>query len=126
MVGGGDTLVPPGVVTRTLTVPAACAGAVALICVPAGCPVDAGFSEKVVAATVPNNTLVAPVNVVPVIVILVAFGPLRRRDLADDGVRLGDLDRQRLGGICSVGGGVGVDDLHREKRRSRPWWVCPR
>ena len=62
-------LVPDGVVTVTSTVPAACAGEVALIWL-------AVFTVNV-AAVVPNFTAVAPVNPVPAIVTLVppALGP---------------------------------------------------
>src|SRR5439155_27006024 len=52
-------LVPPAVVTVTSTVPAAPAGAVAVICV-------ALLTVKAVAAVVPNFTADAPVNPVPV------------------------------------------------------------
>ena len=54
-------LVPFGVVTRTLTVPAAPAGDVAVIWV-------ALLIVKPVAAVAPNATAVAPVRLVPVIV----------------------------------------------------------
>ena len=52
-------LVPPGVVTVMSTVPAAPAGAVAVICV-------ALLGVKAVALTEPNFTADAPVNPVPV------------------------------------------------------------
>jgi hypothetical protein len=63
-------LLPAGVVTTTLTAPAAPAGTVAVIEV-------AFTTEKDVAAAPPKVTLVAPVNVVPVMVTLVppAVGP---------------------------------------------------
>ena len=54
-------LVPPGPVTVTSTVPAAPAGAVAVMEV-------ALLTVKVEAAVVPNFTAVAPVKLVPVIV----------------------------------------------------------
>jgi hypothetical protein len=54
-------LVPPGVVTVTLTAPALSAGAVAVMLVP---PV----TVKLVAFVPPNLTAVAPVKLVPVIV----------------------------------------------------------
>jgi hypothetical protein len=57
-------LVPPGVVTKTSYSPAAWAGEVAVIWVDA-------TTVKLVAATVPKSTLVAPVNPVPVMVTLV-------------------------------------------------------
>ena len=62
--------VPPGVVTDTFTAPAAFAGVVAVIDV-------ALTTVKLVAATPPNVTAVAPVKLVPVIVTLVppATGP---------------------------------------------------
>src|SRR4051794_8245414 len=56
--------VPLGVVTVTSTVPAECAGAVAVIDV-------ALLTVKVVAGVAPNATAVAPVNDVPVMVTLV-------------------------------------------------------
>ena len=64
-------LVPPTVVTVTSTVPAACAGDVAVICV-------ALSTVKLAAAVAPKFTAVAPVNSVPVIVTDVppAAGPL--------------------------------------------------
>jgi len=63
--------VPPGVVTVTLTAPAAPAGAVAVTDV-------AEFTTTPVAAVAPNLTEVAPVRFVPVIVTDVppAAGPL--------------------------------------------------
>ena len=63
-------LVPPGVVTVMLTVPADSAGAVAVMLV-------APLIVKLVAAVDPNLTAVAPVRLVPVIVTLVppASGP---------------------------------------------------
>ena len=62
--------VPPGVITATSTAPAACAGVVAVM-------VFALTTVKLVAATPPNVTAVAPVKLVPVIVTLVppATGP---------------------------------------------------
>jgi len=57
-------LVPPGVVTVTLTVPALSAGEVAVI------EVDE-LTVKPVAAVLPKSTAVAPVKFVPVIVTLV-------------------------------------------------------
>ncbi len=64
-------LVPAGVVTVTLTIPAAPAGDVMVICV-------AEFTVRPVPAVVPNLTAVAPVNPVPVIVTTVppTRGPL--------------------------------------------------
>jgi hypothetical protein len=56
-------LVPPGVVTVTSTVPAACAGAVAVIDVSL-------LTVKVVAAVAPKLTALAPVKPVPVMVTL--------------------------------------------------------
>ncbi len=63
-------LVPPTVVTVTSTVPAVPAGAVALMLVPL-------LTVKVVAAVEPNDTPVAPVKLVPVIVTVFppAVGP---------------------------------------------------
>ncbi len=63
-------LVPEGAVTVTSTVPAACAGAVAVIWF-------ALSTVKVVAAVAPKSTAVAPVNPVPAIVTEVppAAGP---------------------------------------------------
>ena len=63
-------LVPPGVVTVMLTVPADSAGATALMLV-------APLIVKLVAAVEPNLTAVAPVKLVPVIVTLFppAVGP---------------------------------------------------
>jgi hypothetical protein len=63
-------LVPAGVVTEMLRAPAACAGAIAVICVPE-------TTVNFVAATDPKRTLVAPVRPVPVMVTLVppAVGP---------------------------------------------------
>ena len=63
-------LPPAGVVTTTLTAPAAPAGTVAVIVV-------AFTTEKDVAAVPPKVTLVAPVKVVPVMVTLFppAVGP---------------------------------------------------
>ena len=63
-------LLPLGVVTMTLAVPAAPAGVVAVIVV-------AFPTETPVAAAPPKVTLVAPVKVVPVMVTLVppAVGP---------------------------------------------------
>ena len=64
-------LVPPGVVTTTLAVPAAWAGAVTVI--------EVGlFTTRLVAAVPPMVTPVAPVKLVPVMVMLVppAIGPL--------------------------------------------------
>ncbi len=63
-------LVPPAVVTVTSTVPAVPAGAVAVIRV-------ALLTVKVVAAVGPNDTPVAPVRFVPVIVTVFppAVGP---------------------------------------------------
>ena len=62
--------VPAGVVTVTLTVPPACAGATAEIWV-------AELTVKLVAAVPPKDTAVAPVKLVPVIVTCVppASGP---------------------------------------------------
>ena len=57
-------LVPPVVVTRTFTVPALPAGAVAVICV-------ALLTVKPVAAVAPKVTAVVPVKPVPVMVTLV-------------------------------------------------------
>ena len=57
-------LLPAGVVTMTLTAPAAPTGVVAVIVV-------AFTTETDVAATPPNVTLVVPVKVVPVMVTLV-------------------------------------------------------
>ena len=65
-------LVPPGVVTVILTIPAArAAGEVMVILVPE-------FTVRPVPAVVPNLTAVAPVNPVPVTVTRVppAVGPL--------------------------------------------------
>src|SRR5262245_19968808 len=56
--------VPPAVVTETSTAPAACAGVIAMIVV-------ALSTVKLVAATPPIVTAVAPVKFVPVIVMLV-------------------------------------------------------
>jgi hypothetical protein len=56
--------VPPGPVTVTLTVPAACAGEVAVIDV-------ALLTTKLVAAVEPKWTAVAPLKLVPVMVTLV-------------------------------------------------------
>ena len=63
-------LVPPGLVTRRLTVPVP-AGAVAVICV-------AESTVKPVAAVAPKLTAVTPVKPVPVITTLVppTSGPL--------------------------------------------------
>ncbi len=60
----GEFAVPPAVVTETVTAPAACAGAVAVICV-------ALLTVKLVAGVLPKVTAVAPVRFVPVIVTLV-------------------------------------------------------
>ncbi|PMQ03042.1 hypothetical protein JaAD80_28965 [Janthinobacterium sp. AD80] len=57
-------LVPPGVVTRTSTVPALPAGAVAVICV-------ALFTVKPEAAVAPKVTAVVPPNPVPVMMTVV-------------------------------------------------------
>ena len=54
-------LVPPGVVTRTLAVPAVPAGVVAVMVV-------AVTTTTAVAAVPPNVTAVAPVKLVPVMV----------------------------------------------------------
>ena len=51
--------VPPAVVTMTLTVPTASAGAIAVICV-------AELTVKLLAAVLPNITAVAPVKLAPV------------------------------------------------------------
>jgi hypothetical protein len=63
-------LVPPGVVTRMLSAQGLCAGDTAVISV-------ADFTVKLVAASAPKTTFVAPVNAVPVIVTVVppATGP---------------------------------------------------
>ena len=63
-------LLPAGVVTMTLTAPAAPTGVVAVIVV-------ASTTATLVAAAPPKVTLVAPVKVVPVMVTLVppAVGP---------------------------------------------------
>ena len=63
-------LVPFGVVTVTSTAPAACAGDVAVIEV-------AFTTAKLAAAVPPNDTAVAPVKLVPLMVMLVppAAGP---------------------------------------------------
>ena len=63
-------LVPLGVVTVTSTAPAACAGEVAVIEV-------ALTTAKLAAAVPPNDTAVAPVKLLPVMVTLVppAIGP---------------------------------------------------
>ena len=53
---------PAGVVTVTSTVPAASAGSVAVICVPAE------LTATLVAALVPKSTSVAPLKPVPVMV----------------------------------------------------------
>jgi len=58
------TLVPPGVVTLTSTVPAASVGETAVIEV-------AEFTVKLVASAEPNLTEVAPVNPTPVMVTVV-------------------------------------------------------
>jgi hypothetical protein len=58
------TLLPAGVVTTTLAVPAVPAGVVAVICVEL-------LTVKLVAAVPPMLTAVAPVKLVPVIVTLV-------------------------------------------------------
>ena len=50
---------PPGVVTVMSTLPTACAGATAVICV-------AELTVKLVAAVPPKDTAVAPVKLVPV------------------------------------------------------------
>ena len=65
-----NALVPPRVITRTSTTPAACGGATAVICV-------APLTVKLVAAVEPNSTALAPVKLVPVMVTLVppAVGP---------------------------------------------------
>ena len=75
---------PPGVVTVTSTVPAACAGAVAVIWV-------AETTVKVVAAVAPKSTAVAPVKPVPVMVTDGAAGgrPAVRADRGDR--RRGDV-----------------------------------
>src|SRR5678816_2751913 len=57
----GVALVPEGVVTVTSTVPAACAGDTAVICV-------ALSTVKLAAFVAPNFTDVAPVKPLPVIV----------------------------------------------------------
>lgn len=64
------TLVPPGVVTRRSTTPAACAGLVALTWV-------AETTVSAVPAVPANVTFVAPVRLVPVTVTTVqpAMGP---------------------------------------------------
>jgi hypothetical protein len=64
-------LVPPGVVTVTLTTPAAWAGDLIVILV-------LEFTVRLVPAVVPKLTAVAPVNPVPVMVtrVLPALGPL--------------------------------------------------
>jgi hypothetical protein len=77
-VGGGTTYVksdapvpvPPGVVTCTSTAPAACAGVTALI--------EVALVTVNRAAVPPNETAVAPVNCLPVMVTLVppAVDPL--------------------------------------------------
>ena len=63
-------LVPLGVVTVTSTAPAACAGEVAVI--------EVALTTVKLAAVPPNDTAVAPVKFVPLIVTLVppAAGPL--------------------------------------------------
>ena len=73
-------LVPPGVVTRTLAVPAAWAGAVAVIEV-------ALTTDTFVAATPPMVTPVAPVKSEPVMVTLVP--PAGVSDLGEIEVTLG-------------------------------------
>ena len=62
-------LVPPGVVTVTSTAPAACAGEVAVI--------EVALTTEKLAAVPPNDTAVAPVKLLPVMVTLVppAVGP---------------------------------------------------
>jgi len=57
-------VVPPAVVTAMYTAPVACGGATAVIWVEE-------TTLKLVAASVPNATFVAPVNPVPVIVTVV-------------------------------------------------------
>ena len=65
-----EVLVPPGVVTKTLAVPAVPTGVVAVMVV--------SLTKVKVAATPPIVTAVAPVKLAPVIVMLVppATGPL--------------------------------------------------
>jgi len=72
-------LVPPGVVTVTLTVPAVSAGLKAVM--------EVALLMMLVAAVVPNSTDVAPVKLVPVMVTLVppAAGP----DVGDTLVTVG-------------------------------------
>jgi len=73
-------VVPPAVVTESLTCPAACAGAVATIWV-----VD--LTVKALAVVVPNLTYFTVENPVPVMVTEVppATGPLvRESDVIDD------------------------------------------
>ena len=70
---------PPGVVTRTSTAPAACAGVVAVIWV-------AEFTVYDVAAVPPNVTEVAPVRSVPVIVTIVPPAVVPEEGLMVDSV----------------------------------------
>ena len=65
-----EVLVPPGVVTKTLAVPAVPAGVVTVI--------EVSLTKVKVAAAPPIVTAVAPVKPVPVMVMLVppATGPL--------------------------------------------------
>jgi hypothetical protein len=74
-------LAPPGVATVISTVPAAAAGAVAVMEV-------ALLTVKAVAFLVPNSTAVAPVKLVPVMVTLVppASGPAVGATLVTVGV----------------------------------------
>ena len=71
-----DGVVPPGVVTETLTVPAACAGALA----------RSWVDDRTVmtwAVVVPNLTLVTVENPVPVMVTVLPppTGPVRDREV---------------------------------------------
>lgn len=74
---------PPGVftVTSTVPLPAVLAGLVTVICVSL-------TTFKLLAAAVPNSTLVAPVNLLPLIVIVVppASGPDEGEMLAIVGI----------------------------------------